>query len=170
MKTRYANSDDIAALVRLINEAYRVEDFFVYGDRTSHEDVTARLGAPHACFIVVDGAIRGELTGAVWAEARAHRGHFAMLSVDPAYQGRGLGRALVGAVENHCLAAGCRALDLEVVDLRTELPSFYEKLGFSFVETARFPDPGKLRRDAHLIVMTKGLDVRTANGRRQPTT
>lgn len=32
--TRYATNKDIPEIVRIINSAFRVEDFFVNGDRT----------------------------------------------------------------------------------------------------------------------------------------
>ena len=48
-------------------------------------------------------------------------------------------------------------MDLEVVNLREELPPFYQRFGFEVSGTAPFPDPHKLRRDAHLVVMSKPL-------------
>ena len=80
-----------------------------------------------------------------------------MLSVEPAWQGRGLGRQLVAAAEEHCRSAGCAFLDLDVVDVRTELPGFYRLLGFAPFDTAPFPDQGKLLGAAYLVLMTKPL-------------
>ena len=54
MNTRYATSKDIPELVRVINLAYRVEDFFIDGDRTNAAEIKSRMEAPGACFIVVD--------------------------------------------------------------------------------------------------------------------
>ncbi len=158
MKTRYATPADIPELVRIINLAYRVEDFFIDGGRTNAADVKARVDAPGACFIVLDSADDRGLSAAVWVEIHERRGHFAVLSVDPACQGRGLARMLIDAVENHCRDAGCDSLDLEVVDLREELPPFYARFGFAPCGTAEFTDTGKLRRPAHLVLMTKSLE------------
>ena len=80
-----------------------------------------------------------------------------MLAVDPDHQGRGLGRALVLAVESRCRNAGCRFLDISVVNLRTELPAFYRQFGFAPYGTAPFHDPETLTRPAHLVLMTKPL-------------
>ena len=157
MDVRLANRDDIPALVRLINAAYRVEDFFIQGDRTTERDIQARLEAPHAAFLVIDGPAPGGLAGAVYVEIRGHRGYFGLLSVDPVRQGQGLGRALVHAAEAHCRAAGCQALDIDVVNLRRELPAFYARFGFSPTGTTPFPAPDKLRQEAHLVLMTKPL-------------
>ena len=157
MNARVATPGDVAALVRLINAAYRVEDFFINGDRTNERDVRARLEAPGAAFLVIDAPAGAGLAGAVYVEIRGDRGYFGLLSVDPARQKQGLGRKLVEAVESHCRAAGCRVLDIDVVNLRQELPAFYAALGFVPAGTAPFPDPAKLTRPAHLVMMTKPL-------------
>jgi GNAT superfamily N-acetyltransferase len=156
MGPRAATPQDVPNLVRLINRAYRVEDFFIDGDRTCEQDVRQRMAAPGGCFLVIDGAA-GALAAAVFVEVRGPRGYFGMLSVDPDRQKEGLGRTLVLAVEARCRAAGCRFLDLDVVNLRQELPAFYALFGFAPRGAAPFPDPGKLRREAHLVVMTKPL-------------
>jgi GNAT superfamily N-acetyltransferase len=158
MNTRYATSKDIPELVRVINLAYRVEDFFIDGSRTNAADVKSRIETPGACFIVVDSDTnRGTLAGAVFVDIHERRGHFAVLSVDPALQGRGLARLLIDAVEKHCRDAACNALDIEVVNLRLELPAFYSKFGFTPTGTAIFPDTEKLTREAHLLLMSKPL-------------
>jgi len=157
VNTRVAHSGDVAALVRLINAAYRVEDFFINGNRTNDTDVRAHLEAPGAAFLVIDDPAGGGLSGAVYVEIRGTRGYFGLLSVDPARQKQGLGRALVVAAESRCRAAGCRVLDIDVVNLRQELPAFYAGFGFVPAGTALFPDPAKLTRPAHLVVMTKQL-------------
>jgi ribosomal protein S18 acetylase RimI-like enzyme len=155
--TRCATKEDIPELVRIINSAYRVEDFFVDGDRTSEADLALRMSDPDVRFFVVDAVESGALAAAVVVDVHGRRGHFAMLSVDPPFQGRGLARILLNAVEDHCRAHGCHALDMEVVNLREELPAFYAALGFTAIETAPFPDRTKLRRDAHLVRMAKPL-------------
>lgn len=157
MNTRYATSKDIPELVRVINLAYRVEDFFIDGDRTNAADVKSRMETPGACFIIVDSDDSDTLAAAVFVDVNERRGHFAVLSVDPAFQGRGLARTLIEAVEKHCRDAGCDALHIEVVNLRLELPVFYTKFGFKPNGTARFLDTEKLTRDAHLVLMSKLL-------------
>ena len=92
MKTRYANVSDIPELVRIINNAYRVEDFFIDGDRTNPDDVKSRMQAPDACFIVIASPDARTLAACVGVDVHGNRGHFAVLSVDPAFQGKGLAR------------------------------------------------------------------------------
>ncbi len=45
---------------------------------------------------------------------------------------RGVARALVQEAETRMRAAGCTIMRLGIVDARTDLPAFYERLGFAF--------------------------------------
>lgn len=154
---RVATEADIPELVRVINLAYRVEDFFIDGDRTDADDVRARMVRPGAEFLVVDDRSTGGLAAAVHFEQRGERGYFGLLSVDPVAQRRGLGRRLVQACERRARDHGCRALDIDVVNLRLELPAFYAGLGFTAAGTAPFKDVHKLKRPAEMLLMSKAL-------------
>jgi GNAT superfamily N-acetyltransferase len=155
---RVAVPADIPALARVINRAYIVERSFADGDRTDEAQVRERIDAPGAVFLVVDDdAARTGLAGAVWVEIRGARGYFGMLAVDPDHQGRGLGRLLVTAAEEHCRAAGCRFLDIGVVNVRTELPPFYAKFGFAPFDVEEFHARTPLLRPVHIVKMTKPL-------------
>jgi hypothetical protein len=61
------------------------------------------------------------------------------------------------AAEDHCRAAGCRFMDLRVVNVRTDLPPYYQKLGY--VETGDMPFPEEVRTiiPCHLLIMSKPL-------------
>lgn len=156
VRTRPATREDVPAIVRLVNRAYRVEDFFISGDRTTALEIEQKQSHPSGVLLVLEEE-DGALAGSVYVEIRGERGYLGMLSIDPDRQGRGLGRVLVRAVEAHCRAAGCRHLDLDVVNLREGLPEFYQSFGFVAYGTAPFPTPQKLTREAHLTLMTKPL-------------
>jgi GNAT superfamily N-acetyltransferase len=153
---RPANGSDVPALVRVINRAYRVESFFLEGDRTDEQEVAAMLRTPRGAFVVADLETQ-PVAGAVYVEVRGERGYFGMLSVDPAHQGKGLARNLILSAEHHCRDAGCEFLDITVVDLRAELPAFYARFGFAPFDVAPFPMPERLTRPARLVRMTKPL-------------
>ncbi|HEX6049768.1 MAG TPA: GNAT family N-acetyltransferase [Gemmatimonadaceae bacterium] len=159
MNPRPATPADTAELVRVINLAYQVEADLFLDQRTSDADVRERLALPNAAFLVLDDAAagRGRLVGAVYVETRGPRGYFAMLSVDPAHQGLGLGRRLVHAAETYCRAAACQVLEIDVVDLRVELPGFYAALGFTPTGAIPYPDPTRTKRPVRLIRMVKPL-------------
>jgi len=134
MPTRLAAIDDIPALTRVINRAYMVESHLFHGDRTDEAEVRERLERPNACFLVIDAgdgrAGDGTLAGGVFVEIRGDRCYFGMLSVDPDWQGRGFARELISAAEARGTAAQCGFMDIDVVDLRTELPAFYTRFGY----------------------------------------
>lgn len=157
MTPRVATAADVPRLAALINRAYRVEEFFVRGERTSEADVLRRLSRPGTAFLVLDD---GEaLIGAIFVDIMNGRGYFAMLAVDPDRQGQGLGRTMVTAAESFCRERGCKHMDLDVVNLRQELPAFYDRLGYAPHGMAPFQEPSKLKRPAHLVKMTKPLAV-----------
>jgi GNAT superfamily N-acetyltransferase len=157
-RTRRATTADVGAIVEVVNRAYRVEEFFVTGTRTREADIRRLLSTDGTTFLVIDSTLDdARLAGSVCVRVRGERGYFSMLSVDPDEQGRGLGRVLVADAEAHCRGAGCTAMDIDVVNLREELPAFYSALGYAPSGTAPFPEPGVLRREAHLVVMSKVL-------------
>lgn len=153
-RLRIATPDDAPAVARLINLAFLVENSFKAGDRTSPEGVVALMSKGE--FLVLDGD-DGAPVVAVYVTRNNGRGYFGMLSVDPRLQGQGLARQVIAEIEDRCRRQGCHAMDIYVVDLRTELPGYYRKLGYVESGTRDFPEPTELTRPARLIVMSKAL-------------
>ncbi len=145
------------AIARIVNQAYRVEDFFKVGDRTDAREIAELLLKDS--FLVAESS-DGELVGCVYVAIKEGRGYFGMLSVQPEHQGHRLGRRLVDAAEGHCRDAGCGEMDLWVVNLREELPHWYRKLGYIETGTAPWPEDAlhELSRPAHFVIMSKKLD------------
>jgi len=90
---------------------------------------------------------------------RGERGYMGMLTVDPARQRLGLGTRIMEAAEEHLRSHGCVAVDILVLNLRSELPPIYRRHGF--VETGtqqhglhRTLKPGM---ECHFIIMSKDL-------------
>lgn len=93
--------------------------------------------ASERCFLATAG---GELVGCVLIAERSDHFYVGKLAVEPGMQGRGIGRALVGAVEAMARAAGKPALELQTrVELSGNQAAF-AKLGFR--ETARTAHAG----------------------------
>jgi GNAT superfamily N-acetyltransferase len=80
-----------------------------------------------------------------------------LLSVAPERQGAGLGKGLVAAAEDYCREAGCVLMDLQIVNLREELPGFYRKLGYGETGTAPFPAGINTRLPCFFVRMSKAL-------------
>jgi N-acetylglutamate synthase-like GNAT family acetyltransferase len=151
---RRAGPSDVETLVALVNAAFRIEAFFVTGDRTNLEEVKASL--EKGAWLLAEKEARG--VACVFVEVHGKSGHFAMLAVEPQSQGQGLGRLLVCAAEDLCRQEGCSTIDLLLVNLRTELPDFYRKLGYR--ETGTSPFPAKSKLPCHFVRLEKSLSQR----------
>ena len=158
---RVARTDEAPAVAALINAAFQVEAFFKRGDRTDAAEVRDLMMQRGEFLVLDDSQGAGNqgtgLTACVYVRMNGERGYFGMLSIDPRFQGRGLGRSIVAAVESRFRVQGCRAVDIQVVNLREELPPFYERQGYVTAGTLPFPDDGSATRPCHFVVMTKRL-------------
>jgi len=150
---RKATPPDAEAIARLVNVAFGPERFFIDQDRTNSDKVRALLQQGDFLLTEEDGV----LFGCVYVEVRAERGYFGLLAVHPDSQGTGIGSALIRAAEEHCQAAGCRLMDLTIVNLRKELPAFYRLQGYTESGTEPFPEVERAKMPCHLIRMTKLL-------------
>jgi predicted N-acetyltransferase YhbS len=148
---RDATAEDADAIRRVVNAAFLVERHFVTGDRLGESElrsglakgtfvVAARSGAPpSACVFLRPNGERRTYVG--------------LLAVDPDLQHRRLGSLMMAAAERRCRDRGDAAIDISVVNLRTELPPFYHARGFVEIGTAPFDDP-RLFTTAHFVRMT----------------
>jgi predicted N-acetyltransferase YhbS len=155
MTIRIANHDDVETLTAMVNRAFVVEEFFTIGDRTSVDRVR-RLLEQTGMFLIAER--NGVAVGCVFVKNQDGIGYFGMLSVEPAVAGRGVGRALVNAAERHLADLGCSAVEIEVVNLRTELLPFYERLGYVQTGERPFNTPGRAKLPCHFLVMSKSLE------------
>ena len=156
---RVAEADDIQTIARLINTAFRIERFFIDGDRINEEMVRGLFG--EGKFLLAEdaagGAAAGCVAGCVYVELRGERGYLGLLSVEPARQRAGIGRRLAIAAEDYLRTTGCRAVDLAIVNLRPELLPFYRRLGYTETGTAPFPADKHPKLPCHFITMSKTL-------------
>jgi predicted N-acetyltransferase YhbS len=148
---RTADAADVAGIVALLNAAFAMERDFIDKDRTSVPEIERDMTT--GTFFVVDGDASG-LVSCMYLEQRGDRLYLGMLAVNPSQQGRGLGKQMIAAAERRAASLGCRALDIRIVDRRTELPPFYRALGFVDNGTEPLIAP-QLLKPAHFIRMTK---------------
>jgi L-amino acid N-acyltransferase len=119
--------------------------------------IAARQAEGQATFVAAQGQVTGFATyaqfraGTGYARAMEHTIH-----LDPAAQGRGLGRALMAAIEDHAARAGARVMVAAVAGENTGGVAFHARLGYR--EVGRMPGVGhKFGRDMDLILMQKRL-------------
>lgn len=154
MQLRSAAPADIPAVTDLINRAFfKAEHFFIDGDRTTASEVEAFLNKGEFLALEENDA----LAGVVYLEVRGERAYFGLLSIDPARQGQGLGSRLIAAAEVRASGRGCAYMDLQIVNLRAELPAFYRKLGYVETGIAPFPEDVATKLPCHFVRMSKPL-------------
>jgi len=153
---REATVDDSAAILRITNAAYLVEQDFVRGDRLDASDVGDHMSRGR--FLVAERASH-PIASVFLQDTDGHRVYLGLLAVDPAEQGRGIGSLMMAAAERRSRRAGAAAIDILVVNLRTELPPFYRGRGFVPDGIEPFEDP-RLFRAAHFLKMTLPLVTR----------
>jgi|HubBroStandDraft_6_1064221.scaffolds.fasta_scaffold228026_1 GNAT superfamily N-acetyltransferase len=152
-KVRRAVDGDAEAITKLVNAAFIVERFFIDRDRIDAVKVREMMGTG-AFLLIEDGE---KLLACVYVEIRGERAYFGLLAVDPARQGEGLGRRMMLEAEGCARAAGCSFGDLRVVNLRTQLPPFYRRLGYVETRTEPFAAAAEPNQPCHFIVMSKEL-------------
>lgn len=158
MEVRTATENDFGSILTLINSAFQIERFFLNEDRLDAAELESYFKT--GTFLVGEDA--GQMTGCVFVRLDGERAYFGLLAVDPSKQKTGVGRRLVAAAEEFARELGAHFMDLTVVNLRTELPGIYAKLGYVVTGEKPFPPEGlhKLSQPVYLICMSKELGHR----------
>ena len=92
------------------------------------EEIAKKLQRDPDLFLVAEA--EGRIVGAVMGGFDGRRGMIYHLAVDPAFRGRGIGRALMAEVEQRLIAKGCLRAYLLVTEENQEVVSFYRRLGW----------------------------------------
>jgi ribosomal protein S18 acetylase RimI-like enzyme len=166
--------DELEAVAALVNAAYRGETSLagwtsevelLGGQRTDPSTLRADLAAaPGATILTARESEAGEIIGSVWLEPQgAAAWYLGMLTINPARQAGGLGRALLEHAESFALAAGAQTMQLTVIAQRDSLIAWYERRGYRRTgEVKPFPYGDERvgapkRRDLRLAVFEKTL-------------
>lgn len=168
---RRASLDDVPALHALVESAYRgeasragwtTEADFLDGQRTDVDELTSLVRGPSTRLLLAhdDGA----LVGCVLVREEPGCCYLGMLSVRPALQRGGVGRALVAEAERVAKdELGRPEMRMRVISLRDALLAWYERQGYRRTgEKEPFPygDPrsGQPKRDdLEFVVLRKHL-------------
>jgi GNAT superfamily N-acetyltransferase len=136
---RFAGSDDVAAVVALVQSAYRgdtsragwtYEADLVAGQRLDADMLASILDDPATEVLLAehDRLVACCQLGRPGADGTASLGLFA---VDPGRQGGGLGRRVLAEATRVAAGWGATSLAIEVIDLRHELIAWYGRRGFA---------------------------------------
>jgi len=139
MKISEALLSDIPEMNKLVNHAYRGEEAkkgwtfesdLIEGDkRTSESDLLFLFSKKESIFWVVKNEDE-KLIGSVYLEAKNDNLYLGMLSVEPIWQDKGVGKLLVLKAIDTGKSLRLKNIQIQVVHLREELISWYERLGF----------------------------------------
>ena len=166
-----ATAADVSALVHLVNSAYRgeastqgwtTEAHLLDGQRTDAATLLDLLSPPDATILKCT-APDGALLGSVYLQHQAETLYLGMLSVAPTQQGRGIGKHLLQAAENHAQQLGCGRMRITVISVRAELLAWYERHGYHRTGTTEpFPTDTRFgipKQPLELLVLEKVLGV-----------
>jgi ribosomal protein S18 acetylase RimI-like enzyme len=147
---RRATGTDVAAIVRLVDSAYRgeasragwtTEADLLDGQRTDAAAVAEMLQEPDSTVLLAEES-GGQLVGCCRLERRpGAEAYFGMFSVQPLRQGEGLGRQVLAEAERIARDDwAATTMVMTVIAQRAELIGWYERRGYRRTgETQPFP-------------------------------
>ncbi|WP_298454987.1 GNAT family N-acetyltransferase [uncultured Cellulomonas sp.] len=170
LPVRPATVADAEALAALVHSAYRSEESrsgwtteadLVGGQRADAAMVRHVVGLADNVVLAAFSE-DGEPFACCHLERRETSAYLGMFAVRPGLQGRGVGRAMLGAAERYAARTwGATTLEITVLNHRPELMAWYERCGFTATgERHEFPYGdqrfGEPRRpDLALLGMTR---------------
>ncbi|MFS3127896.1 GNAT family N-acetyltransferase [Nocardioides sp. Bht2] len=135
---RNADLDDVAAVVALVESAYRgdasragwtTEADLLHGQRTDADDVRAAIQLPGS--VLLAGFDGGDLVTCCNLQHREDRAYFGMFAVSPTRQGDGIGRQVLAHAETFARSTWAAThLEMTVIRQRTDLIAYYERRGY----------------------------------------
>lgn len=160
---RTATTDDVDAIVAVVEAAYRgeptqsawtTEAHLLGGQRVDAAMVTDAVTGPDSVVTVATDPDSGDVVACCEVARPDERGHsvLGMFAVDPRLQAAGIGRRVLAAGEQAAADLGATAVELHVFEVRTELIDWYRRRGYRSTDE-RLPFPygderfGEPRRD-----------------------
>lgn len=172
MTLEEAGAADIPELWALVERAYRGETAragwsheadLLTGPRTSPEELAGVLADPARHLLCWRDRSTILACVLLWEKGDGLV-YLGMLTVDPAGQGRGLGKSLLQRAEEHARERlGASRMEMQVFSRRRELIAFYERRGYRLTGERRpfpysdWPQAGALYTDLEFVVLEKPL-------------
>lgn len=132
-----ATLQDVPALTKLVNSAYRgesskkgwtTEAHLLEGIRTTEAELTQLINLPN--HQILHYSKEGEILGCVLLIIKEHQLYLGMLSVNPSLQNSGIGKKLLQTAEDFARTNQLPAIEMTVIGLRTELIAWYQRNGY----------------------------------------
>ncbi len=160
---------DAAAINVLVNSAYRgdaskqgwtTEADLLDGTRIDEVAVAELLTRPNTTILKYsEGNI---ILGCVELRVEKSKLYLGMLSVSPNTQGKGVGKKLMAAAEDHANALGIQTIFMTVISVRKELIDWYVRHGYELTGERKpfvVPDTrwGIPKQELEFVVLEKKL-------------
>jgi predicted N-acetyltransferase YhbS len=138
---------EIEETVALINKAYAYQNSYKQASRTNPAHLR-KNAADNEFYVAKQG---GKIVGCVYVKNGPGSTRFGLLTVADELRGRGLGRALIEAVESYAMHNGAKSVELDYMSAAPWLRPYYERHGYA--ETGEVVNWGAI----DLIHMSKPL-------------
>jgi ribosomal protein S18 acetylase RimI-like enzyme len=145
---RFALKDDVLALFRLVNSAYRgdssrkgwtTEAHLLNDLRVTEAELSIQMENANIWFFkYLEGT---EIQGSVCLERKESYLYLGMLTVNPELQNSGIGAKLLKNAEEFAIYLGLNSIRMTVISVREELIAFYLRKGYTFTGE-KIPFPG----------------------------
>ncbi|MEN9684629.1 MAG: hypothetical protein RLZZ28_415 [Bacteroidota bacterium] len=165
----FAVIEDIPALNKLVNSAYRgesskkgwtTEESLLDGLRTDPQSLQALITDPGSVILKYTSP-DNQILACVYLKLKKDRLYLGMLTVSPELQGKGIGKILLQAAEKYAILKKCSAIEMTVISVRFELIAWYTRHGYQPTgATEPFPtDPkfGIAKQPLEFIVLEKPI-------------
>jgi len=169
LKISNATQADVPALNRLVNAAYRGESSrkgwtteadFLEGTRTDEDGIVEMLTHPNSTILKCEES--DHLIGCVYLEIQKEKLYLGMLTTNPDFQGKGIGKKLLLAAEKHAMDNSCHTITMNVLTGRKELIDWYVRHGYHLTEEKKpfafdHPRYGKPKIALEFVLVEKRL-------------
>lgn len=139
MSLAICNPADIPQLESLLNKSFRGDsarkgwthesDLLQGGIRSDQTELQALMDAPGVTFLKYSDN-SGIIQGCVCLQIKPTGLYLGMLTVNPEFQGGGIGKQFLAAAEEHARAHACTNIFMTVISERTELINWYLRHGY----------------------------------------
>lgn len=156
-----ATLEDVSALNKLINSAYRGESSkkgwtteanLLEGNRTTEKELTETIQDQKNT--ILKFTENNRIIGCVLLIEKENQLYLGMLTVSPELQNSGIGKKLLQQAEMHASALGLPKIVMTVISVREELISWYQRNGY-VATGAREPFPAS---DVHIPISNQSLE------------
>ena len=158
-----ADMNSAEEVMALINEAYSYElDHFKKYQRLMHKFDCGMLESYQSKQVSVIRDSSGIIIGVVvWKLIENSENekslYFGPIAVLPSFQGRGIGRRLLQYIYKIAADLSVSSISIKVINHKTDLVEFYQKLGYEIVGSSEYPFPDRLSKPSFFYDMKKNL-------------